>query len=223
MAIFRAGPWDRTAFPARSVGDELDRVDRLPIILEDRASYRDLSAVSSAQLQLDEDGAHAGSHKSGARKFPAVPLRTVAQCTSLSSWECSEWAQSAHSDDFCVSRRNMQRGADKLQARRFKKKHASQAAEAIGWAGRKRLVAADRAQRPPGKAGGAEPVQHLFTYIFSDRIQTSARRLIRSDLSDGVGRIPDQIDILDYSFRGASRHWPSSGPTVLGRSSEKSK
>ena len=89
MAIFRAGPWDRTAFPARSVavGDELDRVDRLPIILEDRASYRDLSAVSSAQLQLDEDGAHAGSHKSGARKFPAVPLRTAAQCTSLSSWE----------------------------------------------------------------------------------------------------------------------------------------
>ena len=55
MAIFRAGPWDRTAFPARSVGDELDRVDRLPIILEDRASYRDLSAVRSAQLQLDED------------------------------------------------------------------------------------------------------------------------------------------------------------------------
>ena len=85
MAIFRAGPWDRTAFPARSVGDELDRVDRLPIILEDRASYRDLSAVSSAQLQLDEDGAHAGSHKSGARKFPAVPLRTAAQCTLLSS------------------------------------------------------------------------------------------------------------------------------------------
>ena len=51
------------------------------------------------------------------------------------------WAQSAHSDDFCVSRCNMQRGADKLQARRFKKKHASQAAEAIGWAGWKRRVA----------------------------------------------------------------------------------
>ena len=168
MAIFRAGPWDRTAFPARSVGDELDRVDRLPIILEDRASYRDLSAVSSAHLQLDEDGAHAGSHKSGARKFPAVPLRTAAQCTSLSSWECSEWAQSARSDDFCVRRRNMQRGADKLQARRFKKKHASQAAEAIGWAGRKRLVAADRAQRPPGKAGGANQCStylHIFFQI----------------------------------------------------------
>ena len=90
----------------------------------------------------------------------------------------------------------MQRGADKLRARRFLKQHASQAAGVIGWVGWKRRVAADRAQRSPGKAGGAQPVQHLFTYIFSDRIQTSARRLIRSDLSDGVGRIPDQIDIL---------------------------
>ena len=132
--------------------------------------------MSSAQLQLDEDGAHAGSHKSGARKFPAVPLRTAAQCTSLSSWECSEWAQSAHSDDFCVSRRNMQRGADKLQARRFKKKHASQAAEAIGWAGRKRLVAADRAQRPPGKAGRPTSAALIYIYFFrsdSDVCQTS--------------------------------------------------
>ena len=85
VAIFRAAPWDRTAFPARSVADELDCVDRLPIIPEGCASSRDIRDVSSAQLQLNEDGAHAGSHKSGARRFSAVPLHPSTQCASLSN------------------------------------------------------------------------------------------------------------------------------------------
>ena len=80
VAIFRAAPWDRTAFPARSVADELDRVDRLPIILEGCASPRDIRDVISAQLQLDEDGAYAGSKKRGERRFSAVSLHMSAQC-----------------------------------------------------------------------------------------------------------------------------------------------
>ena len=36
-------------------------------------------------LQAAKDGAHAGSHKSGARQFPEVPLHTRAQLMSLNN------------------------------------------------------------------------------------------------------------------------------------------
>ena len=75
----------------------------------------------------------------------------------------------------------MQRGDDQLRARRSSVNHASQAAEAIGWAGRKRLVAADRAQRPPGKAGGANQCStylHIFFQIGFRRLPDVCSGLI---------------------------------------------
>ena len=54
----------------------------------------------------------------------------------------------------------MQRGDDQLRSRRFMAQHASQAAEFISWAGRKRRVAADRAHWPPGAAGEAPDGVH---------------------------------------------------------------
>ena len=84
-AIFRACPRDRTAFLLAKSADEVARVDLVPIILEGRASSRDIYNESSAQLQATVDAAHAGSHKSGARPFHTVPLDPAAQLMSLSN------------------------------------------------------------------------------------------------------------------------------------------
>ena len=84
-AIFRAWPRDRTTFMLAKLADEVARTDLVPIILEGRASSRDIYNESSAQLQATVDAAHAGSHKSGERPFHAVPLDPAAQCMSLSN------------------------------------------------------------------------------------------------------------------------------------------
>jgi len=67
------------------LADEVARVDLVPIILEGRASSRDIYNESSAQLRATVDAAHAGSHKSGARAFHTVPLDPAAQLMSLSN------------------------------------------------------------------------------------------------------------------------------------------
>ena len=78
-------PRDRTAFLLAKLADEVDRSNLFPIILEGRASSSDIHDESSAQLQATVDAAHAGSHKSGARPFHAVPLHPAAHCMSLSN------------------------------------------------------------------------------------------------------------------------------------------
>ena len=84
-AIFRGCPRDREGFLLAKLADEVARVDLVPIILEGRASSRDIHDESSAQLQATVDAAHAGSHKSGARPFHTVPLDPAAQLMSLSN------------------------------------------------------------------------------------------------------------------------------------------
>ena len=58
-------------------------------------------------------------------------------------------------------------------------------------------------QSPAARGGGAHRqtlaaahTEYLFIYVFQIRFQTSARRLIRSDLSDGIGRIQIRPHIL---------------------------
>ena len=75
----------RTAFSEASLCGEVDRTNLLLIILEGRATTRDLRASDPAWLQAAEDGAHAGSHKSGARQSPELPLHTRAQLMSLNN------------------------------------------------------------------------------------------------------------------------------------------
>ena len=86
-----------------SLAHEATQSDQLRVALEGRASVRDVRAVSSAQLQAENVGAHAGSHKSGEGPSPALTLDTGPQLISTRSGEGPEWARSAHSGGVCSS------------------------------------------------------------------------------------------------------------------------
>ena len=105
-----------------SLAHEATQSDQLRVALEGRASVRDVRAVSSAQLQAENVGAHAGSHKSGEGPSPALTLDTGPQLISIRSGEGPEWARSAHSGGVCSSQPScsdaVSRCAAKLQARR---------------------------------------------------------------------------------------------------------
>ena len=68
-----------------------------------------------------------------------------------------------------------------------------------------KLASSDAAKHQAG--GGRttrlwlQPIHRVLIYIYQIRFQTSARRLIRSDLSDGIGRIQIRPHILAHGSR----------------------